>query len=120
MMSHATKLVLRIVINRVSRRTLHELEPERYGLIAHKGTRNDILRRLVVRSVETQRDVYGSFIDYSKAFDTVSHESFMGLLLSLDVDEVDTCFLTRLYWNQIAVVRWGRTQNFVIGCALNR
>ena len=38
------------------------------------------------RPVEKQRYVYTCFIDYSKAFDTVKHESLVELLQSLDVD----------------------------------
>ena len=49
-----------------------------------------VLQRLVERSVEKQRDVYDCFIDYSKAFDTLKHESFVELLQSLDVDNSET------------------------------
>ena len=65
-----------------------------------KGSGNAIfvLRRLVERSVEKQRDVYTCFIDYSKAFDTVKHESLVELLQSLDVDKSETRLLTNLYW----------------------
>ena len=74
-----------------------------------KGTGNAIfvLRRLVERSVEKQRDVYTCFIDYIKAFDTVKHESLVELLQSLDVDKSETMLLTNLYWKQTAAVRCG-------------
>ena len=60
LMSHVTKLVLRIVINRIRGRTLDEIAPVQYGFLPDKGTGNSIfvLRRLVERSVEKQRDVY--------------------------------------------------------------
>ena len=109
LMSHVTKLVLRIVINRIRRRTLDEIAPVQYGFMPDKGTGNAIfvLRRLVERSVEKQRDVYTCFIDYSKAFDTVKHESLVELLQSLDVDKSETRLLTNLYWKQTAAVRCG-------------
>ena len=74
-----------------------------------KGTGNAILvlRRLVETSVEKQRDVYTCFFDYSKAFDTVKHESLVELLQSLDVDKSETRLLTNLYWKQTAAVRCG-------------
>ena len=59
------------------------------------------------RSVEKQRDVYTCFIDYSKAFHTVKHESLVELLQSLDVDKSETRLLTNLYWKQTAAVRCG-------------
>ena len=72
-----------------------------------KGTRNAIfvLKRLVERSVEKQKDVYTFFIGYSKAFDTVKHDSLVELLQSLDVDDADIRLLTNLYWTQTAAVR---------------
>ena len=107
LMSHITKLVLRIVINRIRGRTLQEVSPEQYGFMTDKATRNAIfvLKRLVERSVKKQKDVYTCFIDYSKAFDTVKHDSLVELLQSLDVDEADTRLLTNLYWTQTAAVR---------------
>ena len=108
LMSHVTKLLLRIVINRIRGRTL-EIAPVQYGFMPDKGTGNAIfvLRRLVERSVEKQRDVYTCFIDYSKAFDTVKHESLVELLQSLDVDKSEIMLLTNLYWKQTAAVRYG-------------
>ena len=99
LMSHVTKLVLRIVINRIRGRTLDDIAPVQYGFMQAKGTGNAIfvLRKLVERSVEKQRDVYTCFIDYSKAFDTVKHESLVELLQSLDVDKSETRLLTNLY-----------------------
>ena len=107
LMSHITKLVLRIVINKIRGRTLQEVSPEQYGFMPDKGTRNAIfvLKRLVERSVEKQKDVYTCFIDYSKAFDTVKHDSLVELLQSLDVDDADTRLLTNMYWTQTAAVR---------------
>ena len=109
LMSHVTKLVIRIVINRIRGRTLDKIAPVQYGFMSDKGTGNAIfvLRRLVKRSVEKQRDVYICFIDYSKAFDTVKHESLVELLQSLDVDKSETRLLTNLYWKQTAAVTCG-------------
>ena len=72
-----------------------------------RGTRNAIfvLRRLVERSIQKQKDVFTCFIDYSKAFDTVKHASLFDLLSSLDNDSHDIQLLANLYWNQPAAVR---------------
>ena len=103
LMSHITKLVLRIVINRIRGITLKEVSPEQYGFMPDKGTRNAIF--VLKRLVEKQKDVYTCFIDYSKAFDTVKHDSLVELLQSLDIDDADTWLLTNLYWTQTAAVR---------------
>ena len=83
------------------------MSPEQYGFMPDKETRNAIFapKRLDERSVEKQKDVYTCFIDYSKAFDTVKHDSLGELLQSLDVDDADTRLLTNLYWTQAAAVR---------------
>ena len=73
-----------------------------------RGTRNAIfvLRRLVERPIQKQKDVFTCFIDYSKAFDTVKHASLFDLLSSLDIDSHDIQLLANLYWNQQAAVRY--------------
>ena len=60
LMSHVTKLVLRIRINKIRGRTLHEIAPEQYGIMPDKGTGNAIfiLQMLVESSIEKQKDVY--------------------------------------------------------------
>ena len=87
-------------INRIKGRTLYDIALVQYGFMPDKGTGNAIfvLRRLVEKSVEKQRDVYTCFIDYSKAFDTVKHESLVEVLQSQDVvDKSETRLLTNLY-----------------------
>ena len=107
LMSHVTKLVLRVIMNRIRGRTLSEISEVQYGCMPYRGTRNAIfvLRRLVERMIEKQKDVYVCFFDYSKAFDTVKHEPLIQLLQSLDIDPQDVNLLANLYWNQQAAVR---------------
>ena len=71
-----------------------------------RGTRNAIfgLRRLVERLIEKQKDVYVSFIDHSKTFNTLKHEPLLELLQSLDIDLRDIKLLVNIYWNQQAAV----------------
>ena len=68
LMSHITKPVLRILINRIRGKTLQEVSPEQYGFMPDKGTRNAIF--VLKRLVEKQKDVYTCFID------TVKHDSW--------------------------------------------
>ena len=107
LMSHITKLILRVVMNRVRDRTLQEIASEQYGFMPDKGTHNAIcvLRRMSERAIEKQNDIYASFIDYSKAFDTVRHEPLNDLLKAIDVDSHDAQLLAYLFWKQKAAVR---------------
>ena len=96
-MNHVTKLVLRVIINRLRGRTPSELSEVMYGFRLDRGIRNAIivLRRLVERMIEKQKeDVCVGFIDFSKAFDTVKHELLIGLLQSLDIDPQDLIYGT--------------------------
>ena len=106
-MSHVTKVLLRIVINGLRVRTLHDIAPEQYGFLPDKGTGNAIfvLRMLVERFIEKQKVVYFCFIDYSKAFDTVKSKLLVDLLQLFDVDKSELRLLTSLCWNQTATVR---------------
>ena len=103
-MSHVTKLVLRIVINRG--RTLHEIAPEQYGFMPDKGTGNAmfVLRMLVERSIEKQKYVCVCFIDYSKAF-AYGETQVDGGPITITGYQAELRLLISLYWKQTAVVR---------------
>lgn len=55
--------------------------------------------------MEMQHDIYLCFIDYSKAFDKVKHETLLEMLQSLDMDGKDIRILRNLYWEQTAAIR---------------
>ena len=75
LMSHLTKVLLRVLMNRMRNKILPEVSETQFGFMADKGTRNAIfaLKTLMERSIEVQKDLYLCFIDYSKAFDKVRH-----------------------------------------------
>ena len=66
-----------------------------------KGTRNAIyiLRTLAERAIEMQRDIFLSFIYYSRAFDRVKCEELMQILSELDIDGKDLRLIGNLYWD---------------------
>ena len=101
LMSHVTKLVLKVLINRLRARSLMEISQVQYGFMPDRRTRNMCVR-LVERSIQKQKDVFTCFIDYSKAFDTVKHASLFDLLSSVDIESQD---ISNLYWNQQAAVK---------------
>ena len=84
-----------------------DISPIQYGFMSDRGTRNAIfvLRRLIERLIQKQKDVFTCFIDYSNAFDTVKHASLFDLLSSLDIEFYDIKLLANLYWNQQAAFR---------------
>ena len=74
-MSQLTKVMLRVLMNRMRNKILPEISETQFGYMADKGTRNTILT-LMERAIEVQKELYLCFIDYSKASDKVKHSNF--------------------------------------------
>jgi len=106
LMSHVTKIILRILLMRARSRITPEIGIEQFGFVEDSGTRNAIfvLRNITERAVEMQKDVYMCFIDYTKAFDKVRHEDLFEDLGKLDIYGKDLRLLQSLYWNQSACI----------------
>ena len=107
LMSHFTKLLLRILMWRMRKHTRVEISKTQFGFVKDKGTRNAIftLSMLMERCIEMRQDLYICFIDYSKAFDKVKHDKLFNLLTELDIDGKDLRIIRNLYWDQNATVR---------------
>ena len=70
-MSHITKLILRIIMNRARSRIRPEIGKEQCGFVQDAGKRNAIfiIRILSERAIEMQKDLFLCFVDYTKAFE---------------------------------------------------
>ena len=62
---------------------------------------------IVEKYIETQKDIYARFIDYSRAFDTVNHEKLIECLKTTDIDQSDIVLIANLYWEQDTKIRIG-------------
>ena len=107
LMSHFTKILLRVLMKRMRNSLRPEISRTQFGFVPDKGTRNAIftLSMLMERCIEVQKDLYICFIDYSKAFDKVRHNELFDILEQLDIDGKDLRIIKNLYWNQNAAVR---------------
>ena len=107
LMSHITKVLLRVLMLRMRKSLRPEIAKTQFGFVPDKGTRNAIftLSMLMERCIEVQKYLYICFIDYSKAFDKVKHEKLFETLNQLDIDGKDLRVLRNLYWDQTAAVR---------------
>ena len=107
LMSHVTKLLLRIIMMRVRNKINPEIAEEQCGFVEGKGTTNAIfiLRTLIERALEIQKDVYLCFIDYTKAFDRVHHDEIIKELTKLKIDGKDLRIIKSMYWEQTAAMR---------------
>ena len=107
LMSHVTKLLLRIIMMRVRNKINPEIAEEQCGFVEGKGTTNAIfiLRTLIERALEIQKDVYLCFIDYTKAFDGVRHNEIIKELTKLKIDGKDLRIIKNMYWEQTAAMQ---------------
>ena len=110
LMSHLTKIMLRVLMNRMRNKILPEISNTQFGFIADKGTctRNAIfsMRTLMERAFEIQKDevLYLCYIDYFKAFDRVKHSDLFDIWLRHNCDGKDLGVIRNLYWEQEATV----------------
>ena len=75
-MSHASKVMLKILQARLQQYMNHEL-PVQAGFRKGRGTRDQIanIRWIIEKASEFQKNIYFCFIDYAKAFDCVDHNN---------------------------------------------
>ena len=73
--SHATKVMLKILQSRLKQYMNHELSDVQDGFRKGKGTRGQIanIYWIMEKPREFQKNIYFCFIDYAKAFDCVDH-----------------------------------------------
>ena len=108
-MSQVTKLLLKIVMDRMKGKIEAELNDAQSGFHQGKGTREGLLnlRLISERHLEVQKDVhtYICFLYYEKAFDRLRHETLMQCLSEIGVDGKYIKIIRNLYWDQTASVR---------------
>ena len=73
--SHARKILLKILQVRLQQYVIRELSNVQAGLRKRRGTRDQIanLRWIMEKAREFQKNIYFCFIDYAKVFDCVDH-----------------------------------------------
>ena len=110
LISHASKVMLKILQARLQQYVNHELPDVQAGFIKGKGTRNQIANICwIIKKVnEFQKNIYFCFIDYAKGFDSVDHNILWKILQEMGIPDHLTCLLRNLYAGQEATVRTGQ------------
>ena len=75
LISHPSKVMLKILQARFQQYTNHKLPDVQAGFRKGRGTREQIanIRWIIKKAREFQKNIYFCFIDYAKAFDCVDH-----------------------------------------------
>ena len=73
LISHASKIMLKILQARLQQYTNHELPDVQPGFRKVRGTRDQIanIHCIIKKARQFQKNIYFCFIDYDKAFDCV-------------------------------------------------
>ena len=82
LMSHVTKLLLKIIQVRITARINKEVSELQSGFRSRMGMREGIfnLRSVCERALEVGKEVYICFVDYTKAFGQVKHSKLIEYL----------------------------------------
>src|SRR5574340_1031740 len=119
LISHASKVMLKILQARLQQYVNRELPDVQAGFRKDRGTRDQIanIRWIIEKAREFQKTIYFCFIDYAKAFDCVDHNKLWKILQEMGIPDPLTCLLRNLYAGQEATVRTGHgtTDWFQIG-----
>ena len=75
LISHASKVILKILQAKLQQYMNHELPDVQGGLRKGRGTRDHIasIHWIIEKAREFKKNIYFCFIDYAKAFDCVDH-----------------------------------------------
>ena len=119
LISHASKVMLKILQARLQQYMNHELPDVQAGFRKGSGTRDQIvnIRWIIEKAREFQKNIYFCFIDYAEAFDCVNHNQLWKILKEMGIPDHLICLLRNLYAGQEATIRTGHgtTNWFQIG-----
>ena len=109
LISHASKVMLKVLQARLQQYVNSELPDVQAGFIIGRGTRDQIANIcwIMEKAREFQKNIYFCFIDYAKAFDCVDHNELWNILKEMGIPDHLTCLLRNLYAGQEATVRTG-------------
>ena len=107
LISHASKVMLKILQARFQQYRNQELPDVQTGFIKGKGTRDQIANICWIKGKTRrfQKNIYFCFIDYAKAFDCVDHNKLWKIIQEMGITDHLTCLLTNLHAGQEATVR---------------
>ena len=117
--SHASKVMFKILQARLQKYVNHELPDVQAGFRKGRGARDLIANIcwIIEKAREFQKNIYFCFIDYAKVFDCLDHNKLWKILKEMGIPDHLTCLLRNLYAGQEATVRTGHgtTDWFQIG-----
>lgn len=89
LISHPSKVMLRVILNRLKSKAEEILSEEQAGFRAKRSTVEQIFncRILIEKHLQHQKDLLHIFIDFKKAFDRVWHDGLWQVLRDFSIEE---------------------------------
>ena len=105
--SHASKIMLKILQARLQQYMNWELPEVQAGLRKGRGIRDQIANIcwIIEKAKEFQKNIYFCFKGYAKAFVCVGHNKLWKILREMGIPDHLTCFLRNLPADQEATIR---------------
>jgi len=105
LISHASKVMLKILQARLQQYMKHELPDVQTVFRKGRRTTDQIanIHWIIKKAKEFQKNIYFCFIDYAKAFDCVDHRKLWKILKEMGIPDHLTCLL-RICTGQEATV----------------
>ena len=99
LISHNSKVMLKILQARLQQYVNHELTDVQAGFRKGRGTRDQITNICWItrKAREFQKNIYFCSIDYAKAFDCVDHNKLWNILKEMEIPDHLTYLLRNLY-----------------------
>ena len=109
LISHASKIMLKIFQARLQQYVNCELPDVQAGFRKGRGTRDQLakIHWIIETARELQKNIYFCFIDYAKAFNCIDHNKQWKIHQEMGITDNLTCLLRNLYAGQEATVRTG-------------
>ena len=98
LISHISKVMLKILQARLQQYMNRELPDVQVGFRKGRGTRDQIgnIHWIIKKARKFQKNIYFCFIDYAKAFDCVDHNKLWKILQEMGIPDHLTCLLRNL------------------------
>lgn len=108
LISHASKVLLIIILNRLRGKVEEELSDCQAGYRTNRGTVDMLFTlQLLIEKVRNSVDeAFIVFIDYSKAFDSVKHQHLFEIMTKMGFPRHLVALIASLYTDQKATIRW--------------
>ena len=104
LISHASKVMLKILQARLQQYMNRELPDVQAGFRKGRGTRDQIVNIcwITKKAREFQKNIYFCFVDYAKSFDCVDQNKLRKILKEMEISDHLSCLLRNLYAGQEA------------------